>query len=306
MRTVLLWMARNRWLRERIPRLSFARRAVRRFMPGEDLASAIRAARELVDRGQGIILTRLGENVTEPREADAVAAHYHEVLDEGARSGLVPEISVKLTQLGLDIDRDACLRHALALAEHAERIGSSFWIDMEDSSYVDATISIYEEVLAAHPRTGICLQAYLRRSAGDVARLLGKGASFRLVKGAYDEPRSIAFRTKPEVDGNFQALALTIGAAAATDRRVRLILGTHDSALVERIADFAATTGVERSVFEVAMLYGIRVREAARLVAAGFRVRTLVAYGEYWYPGYMRRLAERPANVVFALRQLLP
>lgn len=306
MRTLLLWMARNGWLRARVPQLAFAKRAVRRFMPGEDLDAALDAATGLVAAGQGIVLTRLGENLNELSEADAVAAHYHEVLDASVARGVVPQISVKLTQIGLDIDRDACFRHALSLAEHAERVGSCLFMDMEDSSYVDATLAVYEAVLAEHPRTGICLQAYLRRTVMDATRLLPLGPSIRLVKGAYDEPKGIAFRTRAEVDGSYQALSLMIGAAAAKDDRVRLMLGTHDSALVERIAAFAAATGIPRSAFEVVMLYGIRAKEAARLAAAGYRVSTLIAYGEFWYPWYMRRLAERPANVLFALRQLLP
>lgn len=307
MRRVLLWMARSEWLRERIPQLPFARRAVRRFMPGETLAEALVAARALAAQGQGIVFTRLGENLTDISEADAVATHYHTVLDESAANGFAPEISVKLTQLGLDIDPDVTLRHCLSLAEHAGRLGSSLWIDMEGSDYVDATLDIYVRVLAAHPRTGICLQAYLRRSATDVVRLLPLKPSIRLVKGAYDEPASIAFRSKSEIDASFQSLSLLIaGAANAELGGTRLIMGTHDTALVERIAAFGAATGMPRSVFEVAMLYGIRPRELARLGAAGFPVRTLIAYGEFWYPWYMRRLAERPANLLFALRQILP
>ena len=222
MRRILLWMARSAWLRERIPRLAFARRAVRRFMPGEDLASALGAAKGLAAAGGGIVFTRLGENLSRIEEADAVAAHYHAVLDESAAAGLIPEISVKLTQLGLDIDREVCLRHCLALAEHAERIGSSLWIDMEDSSYVDRTLQIYETVLAAHPRTGICLQAYLRRSAADVVRLLPKAPSIRLVKGAYQEPAAVAFRARSEVDASFQSLSLLIADGARERLRARV------------------------------------------------------------------------------------
>ncbi len=305
MRRLLLWMARNPWLRERIPRLAFARRAVRRFMPGEDVASAVRAADAFAPRGIGVVFTRLGENLVELVEADAVAAHYHSLLDEIAGRGLDGEISVKLTQLGLDIDREAAYRHCASLAEHAERIGSTFWVDMEGSAYTDATVDLYVRLVAEHPRSGICLQAYLRRTAADVQRLLPLHPSIRLVKGAYDEPAAIAFRSRTAVDASFQALALLI-ATHARESRTRLVLGTHDSDLVERIAEFGAATGTPRAVFEIAMLYGIRPRELARLSALGFPTRTLIAYGEFWYPWYMRRLAERPANVLFALRQLLP
>jgi proline dehydrogenase len=298
-------MARNEWLRRRIPRLAFARRAVRRFMPGEDSAAGLRAAETFATRGIGVVFTRLGENVVELSEADDVAAHYHALLDDIATRGLDAEISVKLTQLGLDIDREAAYAHCRSLADHAERNGTSLWVDMEGSAYTDPTLDLYARLVAEYPRSGICLQAYLRRTASDVQRLLPLRPSVRLVKGAYDEPRAIAFRSRPEVDASFQALALLI-AGPAREGSARLVLGTHDSALVERIAEFGAATGIPKAVFEVAMLYGIRTRELARLSALGYPARTLIAYGEFWYPWYMRRLAERPANVAFALRQLLP
>jgi proline dehydrogenase len=273
-------------------------------MPGEHLSAALDAAAALAARGVGVVFTRLGENLDAIGEADAVAAHYHDVLDEAQARGLDAEVSVKLTQLGLDIDPEVTHRHCRGLAEHAERIGSALWIDMEGSTYVDATLEIHRRVLAEFPRTGICLQAYLRRSADDVQRLLALKPSIRLVKGAYDEPGTIAFRRRDEVDASFQALSLLIAGRAAEGGR--LVLASHDSRLIERIAAFGAAIGIPKSVFEVQMLYGIRAGELARLAAQGHPARTLVAYGEYWYPWYMRRLAERPANVLFALRQILP
>lgn len=305
MRTALLWMARNEWLRRHVPELPFARRAVRRFMPGEGLADALAAADRLLAQDVGILLTRLGENLTAIEEADAVAAHYHAVLDEAATRGRPPEISVKLTQLGLDIDPEAAYRHSLALARHAARVGSTFWVDMEGSEYVETTIACYERLHAEEPRTGICLQAYLRRSASDMARLLPMRPAIRLVKGAYDEPAAIAFRGSSEVDANYLGLALTLAGAAARDE-ARLALGTHDAELIDQLALMTDAAGIPRDRLEVHMLYGIREAELLRLRADGFPAYALVAYGEFWYPWYMRRLAERPANVLFALRQLLP
>jgi proline dehydrogenase len=304
-RRILLWAARNEWLRERVPRLRFARRAVRRFMPGEDLSAALDAAETLAARGIGAVFTRLGENLVEITEAEAVAAHYHRVLDEAKARGLDAEVSVKLTQLGLDIDPEVTFQHCRALAEHAERIGAAFWVDMEGSAYTDVTLDIYQRLLAEHPRSGICLQAYLKRTVADVQRLLPMTPSIRLVKGAYDEPARIAFRSRAEVDASFQSLSLLI-AERARGGGIRLVMASHDSALMERIASFGAAIGIPTGVFEVQMLYGIRAGELARLSGDGYPARTLIAYGEYWYPWYMRRLAERPANVVFALRQLLP
>jgi proline dehydrogenase len=304
-RTILLWMARNPWLRERLPRLGFVRRAVRRFMPGEDAESAFRAAGGLAASGQGILFTRLGENLVALAEADEVAGHYRGLLDRAGSLPRPPELSVKPTQLGLDIDAEACFRHLDELAARAADAGTWLWLDMEGSGYVDATLDLYERLRALHPNVGICLQAYLKRTPKDLRRLLPLEPAVRLVKGAYDEVAAIAYRRRPEVDAAYQALALVL-AEAARDGRARCALGTHDGGLIERIATFADAAGVARGSLEVHMLYGIRARELARLQAAGFPAFTLVAYGDFWYPWYMRRLAERPANVLFALRQLLP
>ncbi len=304
-RRVLLWFARNSWLRERLTRLAFMQRAVRRFMPGEDAQDALDAAVELQVLGIGTLYTRLGENIEDLGQAQAVADHYLDLLSRIEAAGIHGEISVKLTQLGLDVDEDACFSHLRTLASAATEHGSYLWIDMEDSSYVDRTLDLYQRLRASQPRTGVCLQAYLRRTAKDVERLLPLDPAIRLVKGAYDEPSSISFRSRREVDANYLGLAVTLARETRT-RSIRLGLGTHDVALIEQIASHAAAAGVAREAFEVQMLYGIRAREQRRLARAGYRVQTLIAYGAAWYPWYMRRLAERPANVLFALRQLLP
>ena len=305
MRTILLWMARNPWLKERLPRLRFVRKAVRRFMPGEDADAAFAAASKLAADGHGILFTRLGENLTSLAEADEVAAHYHGILDRGATLDRPIELSVKPTQLGLDIDEEACFRLCSELAARADVAGTWFWVDMESSAYVERTIALYERLKSKHRNVGICLQAYLKSTPADIRRILPLEPAVRLVKGAYDEPASVAWRKKAEVDGAYQAAALVL-AEAARDGRARLALGTHDGGLVERIASFAEAASVPREKLEVHMLYGIRAGELTRLRQAGFPVSTLIAYGKHWYPWYMRRLAERPANVGFALRQLLP
>ena len=305
MRRVLLWMARNTWLRDHLPRLPFARRAVRRFMPGERMEDGLAAADRLNAKGIGVLLTHLGENLDSLDDADAVAAHYRELLDHARTRGRAFEISVKPTQLGLDIDAEACFRHLDTLARQAGEIGTWLWLDMEGSGYTEATIALYERLKALHPKMGIALQAYLRRTVADVERLLPIEPGIRLVKGAYDEPAAIAFRSRTDVDGSFDSLALQI-AKAAGNGRARLALGTHDTELLARISTAAEAAGVPRSALEVHMLYGIRSDELARLQGEGYPCYSLVAYGEAWYAWYMRRLAERPANIAFALRQLLP
>jgi proline dehydrogenase len=305
MRRVFLWAARNRWLKDHLPGLPFMRRAVRRFMPGETMDDALAAAAPLQALGIATMYTRLGENLESLAEADGVTAHYLELLERITAAGIDGEISVKPTQLGLDEDPDVCLGHLVRLAEAATASGSYLWIDMEGSAYTDATIALYERLRATQPRTGICLQAYLRRTADDITRLMPLDPAIRLVKGAYDEAASIAFRDRRSVDANYAALAVRF-LLDGRDRPIRLGLGTHDVTLIEQIAGSVAAAGVGRDRFEIEMLYGIRADQQARLAAAGYRVQVLIAYGEHWYPWYMRRLAERPANVWFALRQMLP
>jgi proline dehydrogenase len=305
MRRVFLWAARNRWLKERLPKLRFMRRAVRRFMPGETLADALAAALPLQAAGIATLYTRLGENLEHVDEADEVAAHYIDAIDRIVAAGISGEVSVKPTQLGLDLDPELCFGHLVRIAEHAAAAGSYLWIDMEGSAYTDATIALYERLRAVQPRTGICLQAYLRRTAADIERLRPLDPAIRLVKGAYDEKESIAYRNRRNVDSNFVGLAVSF-LVDGRGRSIRLGLGTHDVALIEQIAEQVKAAGIDRGGFEVEMLYGVRTDQQFRLAKAGYRVQTLIAYGEHWYPWYMRRLAERPANVWFVMRQMLP
>jgi len=305
MRALLLWMARNRWLRDHLPRLWFARRAVRRFMPGEDAGSALDAGVAFKADRIASEFTRLGENVTNLAEADAVVDHYLGLWDEIARRELDGEISVKLTQLGYDLDVDRTLEQARRLAAKAAEHGRMLWVDMEGSDYCEGTIAFYEQLKSTHPNTGLCLQAYLHRTATDIQRLLPLDPAIRLVKGAYAEPATIAYQKKQDVDTNFVALAVALLDAAKAGRKVRLGLGTHDVRLIEQIAEHTAAIGLPKTSFEVQMLYGIRMDQQRRLASEGYLVRDLIAYGEAWYPWYMRRLAERPANVIFALRQII-
>jgi proline dehydrogenase len=304
MRTILLWMARNRWMRDHLPRLWFARRAVRRFMPGEQIEDALEAAEQFRPLGMGVLLTHLGENLETTEQAQAVADHYHDVLDKVMARGMDGEISVKPTQLGLDLDAKAALAHLGSLATHSAEAGRSLWLDMEGSAYTDATLDLYRQLKADHPAVGICLQAYLKRTPADINTLIPLKPQIRLVKGAYDEAAAIAFRPKAEVDAAFLALSVLMLPHAGAGA-LRLGLGTHDTRLIARVADYARGAGIGLDAFEVQMLYGIRADEQRRLATEGYRVRALISYGEAWYAWYMRRLAERPANMWFALRQIV-
>ncbi len=219
--------------------------------------------------------------------------------------GLDGEVSVKLTQLGYDIDVERTLERAQRLAAKAAEGGRTFWIDMEGSAYAEGTISFYERLKATHPNTGLCLQSYLRRTAADIERLLPLEPRIRLVKGAYSEPESIAFQSHDDVNRSFVDLAVALLEGRRAGGDVRLGLGTHDVKLIEQIAERASAMGLPKSSFEVQMLYGIRMDQQRRLVSEGYPVRALISYGHAWYPWYMRRLAERPANVIFALRQII-
>ena len=306
MRRILLWMAANRWLRYHLPRLGFARRAVLRFMPGEDPESALRAGRDFQRDGISVLFTRLGENITRREDADDVAEHYLGLIERISAEGLDGEISVKLTQLGLDLDPDRAVAHVERLADRAAAFGKTVWIDMEGSAYTEKTVALYERAKARHPNTGLCLQAYLHRTAADIQRLLPLEPAIRLVKGAYAEPAAIAYQARHEVDANFAILSTAMLDAACGGRRIRIALGTHDVKLIDQITRHAEALGLTKTAFEVQMLYGIRTDEQRRLAREGFVVRDLIGYGTAWYAWYMRRLAERPANVLFALRQLLP
>jgi proline dehydrogenase len=303
-RNVLLAASRNRWLAERFMRRPFARRAVKRFMPGEELSDALAAAEALVPSGVGSILTQLGETLTGEAQADAVRDHYLTAFDDIRKRGLPAVVSIKPTQLGLDHSPDACRTHLETLARRAVDTGSQLWIDMEDSSYVDRTLELYRHVRSQHEPVGIAIQAYLRRTPQDIESLMPLNPMIRLVKGAYAEAPHVAFPAKRDVDLAFASLAERLLEAA--QRGVgRPILGTHDMSIVRHLVGRASALKLPKDRFEIHMLYGIRSADQAALAANGHAVRCLISYGEQWFPWYMRRLAERPANVWFVMRSAL-
>jgi proline dehydrogenase len=303
-RKVLLAMSTNAWLRERATKTAFVRRSVSTFMPGERLEDAMAAAAAQQARGIDTILTKLGENVTSMTEAEAVTVHYLDVLDKVQAAGLNAQISVKPTQLGLDLDKELCFKNLLRLIERADARHNLVWIDMESSPYVDPTLDLFRRARAVSPRVGIALQAYLYRTAADVESLVPLGAAIRLVKGAYLEPPSVAYPKKADVDENFYKLACRLLAENARSAGGVLHIATHDPKLADRLAAFIDTHRVPRTASEYAMLYGIQRPLQQRLVAAGRPLRVLIAYGDYWFPWYMRRLAERPANVWFVAKNI--
>jgi proline dehydrogenase len=303
-RKILLAASTNAWLRDRATKAPFVRRSVSAFMPGERVEDAMTAAARQQTQRIGTIFTRLGENVTRVVEAEEVTRHYLDVLDKVQAAGLDAQISVKPTQLGLDLDKALCSHNLQRLVDRAGERRNFVWIDMESSPYVDPTLDLFRQTRARSPHVGIALQAYLYRTAHDVESLLPLGSAIRLVKGAYLEPATIAFPRKADVDANFYTLGCRLLSSEAQQRGTLLHIATHDPTLVDRLNAFIADTRVPPSAYEYAMLYGIQRPLQARLVRDGRRLRVLIAYGEYWFPWYMRRLAERPANVWFVAKNV--
>ncbi len=303
MRSMLLAASQNSWLRKRASRYKFVRRSVSRFMPGEEIEDALAAAKALESKRIGGVLTHLGENIQDIREAEDVTSNYLSALRKIREAGLRTEISVKLTQLGLDQSADLCFGYLKKILEQ-EDAGKTVWIDMEASPYVDATLEVYRKAVVEFPRTGVCLQAYLYRTKKDLEDLFALKPSVRLVKGAYKESAEIAFPAKKDVDESYFSLAQEMLRAQREGRMVRAAFGTHDVALIRRLSDFASQEGLPKQSLEIQMLYGIQRAVQERLAAEGYRSAVLVSYGDYWYPWFVRRLAERPANLWFMLKNL--
>jgi len=273
-------------------------------MPGERLDDAMLAARGQQAQGIATILTHLGENITRIDEAGLVTEHYLDVLEKVNATGLDAQISVKPTQLGLDLDKELCYRNLQRLVDRAAERGNFVWIDMESSRSVDPTLELFRRTRARSSQVGIALQAYLYRTSRDVESLLPLGSAIRVVKGAYLESPDIAYRKKSDVDENYYQLACRLLREDARKMGTLVHIATHDSRLVARLNAFMEDHRVPTASYEYAMLYGIQRPLQQRLVASGRRLRVLIAYGEDWFGWYMRRLAERPANVWFVAKNL--
>src|SRR5258707_2164183 len=300
-RSLLLKASRSQWLARQLRERRFFQRAVKRFMPGETLDAALEAAGQFAKAGMGSILTELGEQVTNRAKAAAVRDHYLGVFEKIQRRKLPADVSVKLTHLGLDASREGCVQDVLKLAARADQARSFLWIDMEESRYVDATLEVYRRAKAEWPNVGVCLQAYLHRTAKDLEGLLTIAPAIRLVKGAYNEPADVAMPKKRDVDANYRQLAQRLLAEAAR-QRAKPVFGTHDLPLIETIRKAAVGQRVDPSSYEVHMLYWIRARAQPPPASIGTEVRVLISYGSASFAWYSRRLAERPPN----MRCMLP
>jgi len=270
-------------------------------MPGESWEEALTEAGELATKGMGTLVTLLGENLNSIDQADVVLDEYLGALQDASEAGLDLEISVKLTQLGLDFGPEVAQERLRRLAESTPFL---VWIDMESSDYVDVTLEVFRNVMLTNTNLGLCLQSYLRRTENDLESLLPLDPSIRLVKGAYREPKEVAYPLKREVDEHYLQLSRILLKARLNGGMARPVIATHDTRMIESVNRMAVELGVGKDDYEFAMLYGIERREQHRLANSGHVVRVLISYGSSWFPWYMRRLAERPANVWFVAKQL--
>ena len=302
LRNALLWASTNPTLAEKLPRYGFVQKATRRFMPGEQLDDALREAERLAQKGIATTTTLLGEHLTSLEEADEVVEQYKHALRQIESRGLDMEISIKPTQLGLEFGATEAHDRLVALAEATT---SLVWVDMEESDTVDATLEIFKAVKQDRGNVGLCVQSYLRRAADDLETLIPYDPSIRLVKGAYNEPPEVAFPSKAAVDRNFVKMSQTLLRARVNGGAGRPVIATHDPKMVAEAGRIAYELGLAKDGYEVSMLFGIQRAEQERLAREGYKMRVLISYGSAWFPWYMRRLAERPANLWFVAKQII-
>lgn len=310
LRSFLIYLSKAAWAQNMVTNWKFAWRVVSRFVAGTTIESAVNAARELNARGINATMDHLGENITTPEEACQAAQDVLDLLDQISCCEVRANVSIKLTQLGLALDEALCLENVEKILERAKGYDNYVRIDMEDTPFTDQTIDVLRKMRAkGYENVGLAIQSYLYRSEADVRALLDEGVRFRLIKGAYKEPPDKAYPKKADVDANFDNLtkimmdwSLANGVPKLRrDGRVPPVpaLGTHDPARIEYGKKYAAEIGLPKEAFEVQMLFGIRRDLQDQCLAEGYPVRIYIPYGTHWYPYFMRRLAERPANLWF-------
>jgi proline dehydrogenase len=303
LRSVFIALSRNSSLRHFMEKSSLGGRMSSRFVAGTSVDQVLDAAASVNRQGISTSLDSLGENVHSPQEAQQAAGIYHRLLDAIEQRQLDANVSVKLTQMGMDLDQELAFAMAASLVEHAAAANTFVRIDMEGSDYTQATIDLVSRLNAREGnrgRVGVVIQAYLYRSKADIDRLLAEGIRIRLCKGAYQEPANLAFPDKADVDRNFVRLM-----QALLPSGIYHGIATHDETMIDATCSFAKERGIQPEQFEFQMLYGVRRDLQRSLVAAGYRVRVYIPFGTEWYPYFMRRLAERPANLLFIARNFL-
>lgn len=300
LRASFLYLSHRRGLQRFVTRGRLTSALAYRFVAGDRLDDAVRAVSELNRRGWSATLDHLGENVTEEKAARAATEDYLAAFERLASERMDANVSVKLTQLGLDISADLCRELLTRIVQRAQQLDNFVRIDMESSAYTQRTLDLVLALHERYPNCGVVLQSYLYRTMDDVVRANAARVRVRLVKGAYDEPATVAYPKKADVDARFEAELREL-----LEHGTHPAIATHDDRLIEATTAFARAKGIGTDRFEFQMLYGIRRDLQERLLREGYRVRIYVPYGTEWYPYLMRRLAERPANLLFIVRSLI-
>ncbi len=297
LRQTLLFLSERNDLKKVLFKLPYARGMAGRFVAGDTSEEALAVAKRLNDRGFRVTLDLLGESVLERAEAERAAAEYAESLAEINAHEATTTISLKLTQLGLDIDTDFCYENLLGIVRQADELGNFVRIDMEDSEHTQTTLEVFYRVFERYRNVGIVIQSYLYRSEDDIAGLVEMGAPVRLCKGAYNEPASVAFQDKREVDANYvRLMKMLLDGGAPT------AIASHDERMIDATLEHVSKNGISGDAFEIQMLYGVRRDYQRQLVDNGLNMRIYLPYGSQWYSYFMRRMAERPANLLFVVR----
>ncbi|MGH7679120.1 MAG: proline dehydrogenase family protein [Gemmatimonadaceae bacterium] len=301
-RSTLLWASQSKRM-EKLVRSSRAMRPlVSRFMPGETLEEAMVAVRRLRSEGTPVIMTYLGENVDSDSDADETVVEYERLFAALKKDAPDAHVSIKLTQFGWDVDKKRALERVRRMVQIAQTNSMTLAVDIESSPYVESTIGAYEQLARDANNVALCLQAYLHRTPADVERLMAVRPYIRLVKGAYREGDAVALQSRKEIDARYRSLASTLLKAGTQGARV--VFGTHDLKLIAQVRSDARELGVPESAFEIQMLYGIQDLGRQTLAGEGLKTRVLISYGKAWYPWFMRRLAEKPRNLMFVARNL--
>lgn len=300
MKSALLYLSTSEGFKNFLTKFKSFNQVTRRFVAGEEIATAIEAIKQLNAKQISATFDHLGESISAEAETREEVREYQRLIASIVAHSLDSNVSVKLTQLGLDIDKELCYQNTRAIVESALRYQNFVRIDMEDSTKTAATFDIFKRLRAEFDNVGIVVQAYLYRTATDIAELLPLGARIRLCKGAYKEPAEVAFPNKADVDQNYIKLMKMLLPSGLYHG-----IATHDPAMIEATKKFAVAQGITAEQFEFQMLYGVRRDLQEGLVQEGWRVRVYVPYGKFWYPYFMRRLAERPANIWFVLKNMM-
>ena len=299
LKNILLWSSDKPYLRNRFTKFIFIRKSVKRFIPGENLEEALTVAQ----KNASVMFTYLGENVDTLEKAEENYSCYIKMLESIAAANLKTEVSLKLTQLGMDISREHAYSKLKNIASRAAESGNFIWLDMEGSTYTDMTLEIYKRMQKDFSNVGISLQSYLIRSADDLAELKRSSSVIRLVEGAYKEPKQIAFKQKKHIDDNFLDLSKKL-LDFQNETGVRTAFATHDIKLIDKIIKYSRKLNIPEKNLEFQMIYGIRKAQQQEYTRAGYKINVLICFGEAWFPWYMRRLAEHPANLLYVLKNL--